>query len=69
VLQRIIDTAERHGIAAGAHFTKWEHTQRLIEQGGRFLPFGSDMACIQAGMANFLTAAGAAVKRAEPQII
>ena len=51
VLQRIIDTAEAHGIAAGCHFSKLEHTERIIEQGARFVPFGSDLSMIQQGLA------------------
>jgi 2-keto-3-deoxy-L-rhamnonate aldolase RhmA len=59
IMQRIIDTAARHGIAAGAHFSKLSHAQRLIAQGGRFIPFGSDLRLIQQGTADFLKALGA----------
>jgi len=69
VMQQIIDTAARFGIPAGCHFTKWEHTARLVEQGARFIPYGSDMLSIQLGVANFLAAAGASVNRMEERII
>ena len=55
-IQRIIDTAEAHGVAAGSHFSKLEHAQRLIEQGARFIPFSSDLRLIQAGVPTFLQA-------------
>jgi len=42
VMQRIIDTAEAHGIAAGCHFSDLGPALRLIEQGGRFVPFSTD---------------------------
>jgi 2-keto-3-deoxy-L-rhamnonate aldolase RhmA len=68
-LQTIIDTAERHNLAAGCHFTKWEHMARLIELGARFLPYGSDMLSIQLGVAGFLSAGGAVVQGLEEKII
>ncbi|MHC4874100.1 MAG: HpcH/HpaI aldolase family protein [Planctomycetota bacterium] len=52
IMQKIIDTAEKHGKAAGAHFSKFEHTERLIKQGGRFIPFASDARFIQFGTAD-----------------
>lgn len=54
IMQRIIDTAERHGVAAGCHFHKLEHAQRLIAQGGRFIPYGSDHQFIGEGVRGFL---------------
>jgi len=68
-MQNIIDTAARHKIAAGCHFTKWEHTARLLEQGARFLPYGSDMLSIQLGVASFLAAGGANAHKANERII
>lgn len=50
IMQRIIDTAERHGVAAGAHLHKLEHSQRIIEQGARFIPYGSDHQFIGEGV-------------------
>ena len=55
VIQRLIDTAERHGIAAGVHFSNPEHLQRLTKQGARFVPFGSDRRMIEAGLAELLS--------------
>lgn len=60
IMQRIVDVAGRHGIAAGAHFSKLSHAQRLIKQGGRFIPFSSDARLIQHGTVDFLQALGAA---------
>jgi 2-keto-3-deoxy-L-rhamnonate aldolase RhmA len=51
ICQRIIDTAARHGVAAGAHFSKLPHAQRLLKQGARFIPFSSDVRFIQNGVA------------------
>jgi 2-dehydro-3-deoxyglucarate aldolase len=53
-MQKIIDTADKYGIPAGAHFSQLSHAQRLIKQGGRFIPFSSDLRMIQAGVPNFL---------------
>ena len=55
VIQHLIDTAEAHGIAAGVHFSNPDHLQRVIAQGARFVPFGSDMRMIQAGLSEFLS--------------
>ena len=68
-MQRIIDTAESHGVVAGAHFSKLEHAQRLIEQGGRFIPFSSDVRLIEAGVPAFLKALGADPAGGREQII
>ena len=56
IVQKIVDVAARHGVAAGAHFAKLSHAKRLIEQGGRFIPFSNDGVLIQAGVAEFLSA-------------
>ena len=53
MVARVIEAAERHGIPAGAHFNKASHLERLIAQGGRFLPFASDGHWIQAGLSEF----------------
>jgi len=53
-VQQIIDTAARHGIAAGAHYSRIEHAQRLIRQGARFIPYASDLRFIQHGLAETL---------------
>jgi 2-keto-3-deoxy-L-rhamnonate aldolase RhmA len=49
-IQRIIDTAERHGVAGGAYFGDPAHTERLIRQGGRFIPYRSDVQYIKSGV-------------------
>ena len=56
IMQRIIDTAAKHGVAAGCHFHKLEHSQRLIAQGGRFIPYGSDHQFIGEGVRGMLKA-------------
>ena len=53
-VQQVVETAERHGVAGGAHFSVEAHTRRLIEQGGRFIPFSSDMRMIQGGTADLV---------------
>ncbi len=55
-LQHVIDTAQKHGVAAGAHFSKIEHGKRLVQQGARFIPYSSDMRLIQHGIPAWLTA-------------
>ncbi|MFZ4600711.1 MAG: HpcH/HpaI aldolase family protein [Terrimicrobiaceae bacterium] len=50
---RVIETAARHGIPAGAHFKKASHLERLIAQGARFIPFASDGGWIQDGLSQF----------------
>jgi 2-keto-3-deoxy-L-rhamnonate aldolase RhmA len=54
-MQRIIDTAAHNGIAAGGHFSKLEHADRTIRQGGRFIPFSSDVRLIERGLPPFLS--------------
>ena len=41
-LANIIKIAQKHGIAAGAHLSTLSHARRLIELGGRFIPFAGD---------------------------
>jgi len=48
-MQRIIDTAAKHGIPAGGHFSNPAHTRRQIEQGARFVPHSSDVRTIEFG--------------------
>ncbi len=57
-VQRVIDVGSKHGIAAGAHYSVMSHTQRLIKQGGRFIPYASDVRYIQNGLATSLTELG-----------
>lgn len=54
IMQRIIDTADRYGVAAGCHLHKLEHSQRLIKQGARFIPYGSDHQFIAEGVKGLL---------------
>jgi 2-keto-3-deoxy-L-rhamnonate aldolase RhmA len=42
MLQRIIDTADRHHVAAGCWFGKREQAARTIRQGARFVVFSND---------------------------
>ncbi len=60
-VQRVIDAAESHGMAAGAHFPGIAQAQRLIEQGGRFIPFSSDKHMLDLGTTKFLARLGADV--------
>lgn len=46
-LQRIIDTAERHHVAAGCWFGKREQMQRTIRQGARFNVFSNDSSLLR----------------------
>ena len=69
MMQRIIDTAARHGVAAGGHFSKLSHAQRTIKQGGRFIPFSSDVRLIAFGVTDFLKAFGADKAEAKDKII
>jgi 2-keto-3-deoxy-L-rhamnonate aldolase RhmA len=66
---RIIETAERHGIAAGAHLSKIEQVQRVIAQGARFVPFCNDYAFIQRGLTDWLAALGATATASPEKII
>ena len=69
MLQRIIDTADKHDIPAGAHFSRLSHARRLIEQGARFIPYSSDLRLIQFGVPEFLQQLGALPSEGEEQII
>jgi len=53
-IQRIIDVAEAHGIAAGAHLAELRRAKRLVDQGARFVPFSSDAAVLREGIPAFL---------------
>jgi 2-keto-3-deoxy-L-rhamnonate aldolase RhmA len=69
MIQRIIDTAEEHGVAAGVHFSKMEHSLRLIEQGGRFIAFSSDLRMIQFGSAELVETLQGQTVEGEEKII
>ncbi len=69
IMQRIVDIAESHGVAAGAHFSNLAHAQRLIQQGGRFIPFSSDVRLIGAGIRDFLSVLGKEAAGGEEQVI
>ena len=70
VMQLIIDTAGRHGIPAGGHFSNPRHTRRQIEQGARFVPHSSDVRTIEFGFPESVAAAlGGEVKRGEERVI
>lgn len=47
MLKRIIDTADRHHVAAGCWFGKREQALRTIRQGARFVVFSSDSLLLQ----------------------
>ena len=68
-MQRIIDTATKHGVAAGAHFSSMPPALRLIEQGGRFIPFNSDLGLIRSGVAGFLDTLRGQVQAGEETVI
>jgi len=68
-IQQIIDVAEKHGIAAGAHFTELSHARRLLEQGGRFVPFSSDAHVLRLGIPAFLAALSGCAAAGEEKII
>lgn len=42
MLKKIIDTADRHHVAAGCWFGKTEQSLRTIRQGGRFVVYSND---------------------------
>lgn len=69
IMQRIIDTAAKYGVAAGAHFSQLAHAQRLIRQGGRFIPFSSDARLIGFGVRDFLRDLGAEKGEAHEKVI
>ena len=51
MLQRIIDTGNRHHVAAGCWFAKPEQALRTIRQGARFVVFSNDGVMLQEAMA------------------
>jgi 2-keto-3-deoxy-L-rhamnonate aldolase RhmA len=51
MLKRIIDTGNRHHVAAGCWFGKHEQALRTIRQGARFVMFSNDGAMLQTAMA------------------
>lgn len=69
IIQKIIDTAEKHGIAAGAHYSKIEHAKRLVAQGARFIPYSSDLRLIQFGIPSFLEELSGRASGGEEKII
>jgi 2-keto-3-deoxy-L-rhamnonate aldolase RhmA len=54
ILQQIIDVAAKHRVAAGCHFSRLEQAQRTIQQGARFVPYGSDLLFIREGLGQSL---------------
>jgi 2-keto-3-deoxy-L-rhamnonate aldolase RhmA len=48
-LKKVFDTAERHGIAAGAHLSVPEQAKQIIEMGARFVPYSSDLRILRSG--------------------
>jgi len=49
-LKTVIDTADRHHVAAGCWFGKLEQMQRTIRQGARFNVFSNDSSLLQEAM-------------------
>ena len=54
-MQTILRIAARHGVPAGGHFSKIEHTVRTIKQGARFIPHGSDLRTVQSGFPEMMS--------------
>jgi len=52
MLKRIIDTAERHHVAAGCWFGKREQMTRTIRQGARFNVFSNDSSLLKEALAD-----------------
>lgn len=50
MIQKIISTGTKHGIAAGSWFGKTDQQLRTIKQGARFVVYGSDGLLMQQGM-------------------
>ena len=50
MMKRIIDTAERHHVAAGSWFGKPEQQLRTIKQGARFVVYSNDSAMMRDAM-------------------
>src|SRR5436190_2084566 len=55
MLQRVIDTGNRHHIAAGSWFGKPEQQLRTIKQGARFVVYASDSAMMRDAIAEVFT--------------
>ena len=51
MLKRIIDTADRHHVAAGCWFGKTEQALRTIRQGARLVVYSNDGLMLQDAMA------------------
>jgi 2-keto-3-deoxy-L-rhamnonate aldolase RhmA len=56
MLQRVIDTAERHHVAAGCWFGKREQMTRTIRQGARFNVFSNDSVLLREAIQESFTA-------------
>lgn len=50
MIQKIINTGTKHGVAAGSWFGKTDQQMRTIKQGARFVVYGSDGLLMQNGM-------------------
>ena len=51
ILRRVIDTADRHHVAAGCWFGKTEQALRTIRQGARLVVYSNDSAMMKDAMA------------------
>jgi 2-keto-3-deoxy-L-rhamnonate aldolase RhmA len=51
ILKRVIDTADRHHVAAGSWFGKTEQALRTIRQGARLVVYSNDGAMMKDAMA------------------
>ena len=49
-VQKVVDTARKHGIQAGIHTTGPEEVRRRYEQGFTFCTLGSDVGFVNAGV-------------------
>jgi 2-keto-3-deoxy-L-rhamnonate aldolase RhmA len=47
MLKRIIDTADRHHVAAGCWFGRRDQALRTIRQGGRFVVYSNDSSLLR----------------------
>ena len=52
LLQRVIDTADRHHVAAGCWFGKREQALRTIRQGARLVVYSNDSALLKEALAD-----------------
>jgi len=69
MMKKIIDTAAAHKVAAGGHFSRLEHMQRTIKQGGRLVVYSSDVRLIQFGIPQFLEQLGANTREGAETIV